>query len=141
MIPFHQEEGESNEGAVTALNKTIPRSNSSLEARAVLMLSQESCRNQLQVYDWEVEGSAGLIPIPLDTDFMLCDLPDVVATNSHKGMCWTEPLPVIASSLPRLFLALPCTNYCWCVRGCGHGCSHVVVGGIRSLLPSQDKDW
>ncbi|CAI8008067.1 hypothetical protein GBAR_LOCUS5592 [Geodia barretti] len=97
--PPEQKPEESSEQMV--LNKTIPRLNSSLEARATLVLSPQSCCYQLKVYDWEAEGSVGLISIPLTTGSELCDVPEVVTgentTGSNMGSSWLYLAPIVAS--------------------------------------------
>ena len=85
LIPQPEERSENSD---MVLNRTIHRSNYSLEARATLVLNPQSCCYQLRVYDWEAEGSVGLISVPLTTEFMLCDIPDIggSATSSNKGI-------------------------------------------------------
>ena len=90
LIPISQKPGETDQGSV--VNKTVARTNSSLEARAVLVLTPHSCCHQLQVYDWEDDGSTGLISIPLTTESMLCDIPEVVTGDNTTGSNRGKPV-------------------------------------------------
>lgn len=116
----------------------IPRNNTSLEARAVLTLSQQTCCYQLLVYDWEANSSVGHIPVPLQTSSieleLSCDLAsdktsnDSGNSNSNNVLQWSflkyvfsspPPLPSLPSSRPSLSPLSPSYSQviptrCWC---------------------------
>ena len=104
LVLFHCLCENAEEGKQYSLNETIPRLNLSLEARAVLLLSQYSCCHKFEVYDWETEGHVGVTPIPLKNNSVLCNSTAVVTDdgtgNSDIGTIYHQHKTIV----PHLFI-------------------------------------